>query len=133
MGHHVLDLARAHLAVRHAHARLGRGLVHARHGVVDGLDAVGHVIHLSLIHISGAKISAPTNKRKAAMLWDETPMAEMPFTKIPMLPHISAAIKMCIRDRYSTRRRSRSSTSSGTSDFQMAGSLDPERSGISSK
>ena len=39
-----------------------------------------------------AKISAPTNKRKAAMLWDETPMAEMPFTKIPMLPHISAAI-----------------------------------------
>lgn len=25
------------------------------------------------------------------MLWDETPMAEMPFTKIPMLPHISAA------------------------------------------
>lgn len=26
------------------------------------------------------------------MLWDETPMAEMPFTKIPMLPHISAAI-----------------------------------------
>ena len=41
---------------------------------------------------TGAKISAPTNKRKAAMLWDETPMAEMPFTKIPMLPHISAAI-----------------------------------------
>ena len=26
------------------------------------------------------------------MLWDETPMAEMPFTKIPMLPHIIAAI-----------------------------------------
>ena len=33
--------------MRHAHARLGRGLVHARHGVVDGLDAVGHVIHLA--------------------------------------------------------------------------------------
>ena len=47
LDHHVLDLARAHLAVRHAHARLGRGLVHARHGVVDGLDAVGHVIHLA--------------------------------------------------------------------------------------
>ena len=47
LDHHVLDLARAHLAVRHAHARLGRGLVHARHGVVDGLDAVGHVIHLT--------------------------------------------------------------------------------------
>ena len=47
LDHHVLDLARAHLAVRHAHARLGRGLVHARHGVVDGLDAVGHVVHLS--------------------------------------------------------------------------------------
>ena len=31
----------------HAHARLGRGLVHARHGIVDGLDAVGHVIHLT--------------------------------------------------------------------------------------
>ena len=47
LDHHVLDLARAHLAVRHAHARLGRGLVHARHGVVDGLDAVGHVVHLT--------------------------------------------------------------------------------------
>ena len=47
LDHHVLDLARAHLAVRHAHARLGRGLVHACHGVVDGLDAVGHVVHLS--------------------------------------------------------------------------------------
>ena len=47
LDHHVLDLARAHLAVRHAHARLGRGLVHARHGIVDGLDAVGHVIHLT--------------------------------------------------------------------------------------
>ena len=33
--------------MRHAHARLGRGLVHARHGVVDGLDAVGHVVHLA--------------------------------------------------------------------------------------
>ena len=33
--------------MRHAHARLGRGLVHARHGVVDGPDAVGHVIHLA--------------------------------------------------------------------------------------
>ena len=33
--------------MRHAHARLGRGLVHARHGVVDGLDAVGHVVHLT--------------------------------------------------------------------------------------
>ena len=31
LDHHVLDLARAHLAVRHAHARLGRGLVHACH------------------------------------------------------------------------------------------------------
>ena len=31
----------------HTHARLGRGLVHARHGVVDGLDAVGDVIHLT--------------------------------------------------------------------------------------
>ena len=47
LDHHVLDLARAHLAVCHAHARLGRGLVHARHGIVDGLDAVGHVIHLT--------------------------------------------------------------------------------------
>ena len=47
LDHHVLDLARAHLAVRHAHARLGRGLVHARHGVIDGLDAVGHVVHLT--------------------------------------------------------------------------------------
>ena len=47
LDHHVLDLARAHLAVRHAHARLGRGLVHARHGIVDGLDAVGHVVHLA--------------------------------------------------------------------------------------
>ena len=47
LNHHVLDLARTHLAVRHAHARLGRGLVHARHGVVDGLDAVGHVVHLA--------------------------------------------------------------------------------------
>ena len=47
LDHHVLDLARAHLAVRHAHARLGRGLVHARHGIIDGLDAVGHVIHLT--------------------------------------------------------------------------------------
>ena len=47
LNHHVLDLARAHLSVRHAHARLGRGLVHARHGVVDGLDAVGHVVHLA--------------------------------------------------------------------------------------
>ena len=33
--------------MRYAHARLGRGLVHARHGVVDGLDAVGHVVHLT--------------------------------------------------------------------------------------
>ena len=33
--------------MRHAHARLGRGLVHARRGVVDGLDAVGHVVHLT--------------------------------------------------------------------------------------
>ena len=33
--------------MRHAHARLGRGLVHARHSVIDGLDAVGHVVHLS--------------------------------------------------------------------------------------
>ena len=33
--------------MRHAHARLGRGLVHARHGVVNGLDAIGHVVHLS--------------------------------------------------------------------------------------
>ena len=47
LDHHVLDLARAHLAVRHAHARLGRGLVHACHSVIDGLDAVGHVVHLS--------------------------------------------------------------------------------------
>ena len=47
LDHHVLDLARAHLAVRHPHACLGRGLVHARHGVVDGLDAVGHVVHLT--------------------------------------------------------------------------------------
>ena len=47
LDHHVLDLARAHLAVRHTHARLGRGLVHARHGIIDGLDAVGHVIHLT--------------------------------------------------------------------------------------
>ena len=47
LDHHVLDLARAHLAVRHAHARLGRGLVHACHGIVDGLDAVGHVVHLA--------------------------------------------------------------------------------------
>ena len=47
LDHHILDLARAHLAVRYAHARLGRGLVHARHGVVDGLDAVGHVVHLT--------------------------------------------------------------------------------------
>ena len=47
LDHHVLDLARAHLAVRHAHARLGRGLVHARHGIIDGLDAVGHVVHLT--------------------------------------------------------------------------------------
>ena len=47
LDHHVLDLARAHLAVRHAHARLGRGLVHARHGIVDGLDAVGHVVNLT--------------------------------------------------------------------------------------
>ena len=47
LNHHVLDLARAHLAVRHAHARLGCGLVHAGHGVVDGLDAVGHVVHLA--------------------------------------------------------------------------------------
>ena len=31
----------------HTHARLGRGLVHARHGIVDGLDAVGHVVHLA--------------------------------------------------------------------------------------
>lgn len=44
--HHVLDLARAHLAVRHADARLGRGLQHALNGVVDGLHAVGHVVHL---------------------------------------------------------------------------------------
>ena len=41
---------------------------------------------------TGAIKTAPDNKRKAAMLWDETPMAAMPFTKIPMLPHISAAI-----------------------------------------
>ena len=47
LDHHVLDLARAHLAVCHTHACLGRCLVHARHGVVDGLDAVGHVIHLT--------------------------------------------------------------------------------------
>ena len=47
LDHHVLDLARAHLAVCHAHARLGRDLVHAGHGVVDGLDAVGHVVHLT--------------------------------------------------------------------------------------
>ena len=47
LNHHILDLARAHLAVRHTHARLGRGLVHARHGVVDGLDTVGHVVHLA--------------------------------------------------------------------------------------
>ena len=33
--------------MRHPHACLGRGLVHARHGVVDGLDAVGHVVHLT--------------------------------------------------------------------------------------
>ena len=31
----------------HAHARLGRGLMHARHGVIDGLNAVGHVVHLA--------------------------------------------------------------------------------------
>ena len=47
LDHHVLDLARAHLAVCHTHARLGRGLVHARHSVIDGLDTVGHVIHLT--------------------------------------------------------------------------------------
>ena len=47
LDHHVLDLAWAHLAVCHTHARLGRGLVHARHGIVDGLDAVGHVVHLT--------------------------------------------------------------------------------------
>ncbi len=33
--------------MRHTHARLGRGLVHTRHGVVDGLDAIGHVVHLA--------------------------------------------------------------------------------------
>ncbi len=37
----------AHLAVRHAHARLGRGLLHARHGVFDGAHAVAYVVHLS--------------------------------------------------------------------------------------
>ena len=47
LDHHVLDLARAHLAVCHTHACLGRGLVYARHGIVDGLDAVGHVVHLT--------------------------------------------------------------------------------------
>ena len=47
LDHHVLDLARAHLAVCHTHARLGRGLVHARHSIIDGLDAVGHVVHLA--------------------------------------------------------------------------------------
>ena len=47
LDHHVLDLARAHLAVCHTHACLGRGLVHARHGIVNGLNAVGHVIHLA--------------------------------------------------------------------------------------
>ena len=26
------------------------------------------------------------------MLWDETPRADIPLTKIPMVPHISAAI-----------------------------------------
>lgn len=41
---------------------------------------------------TGAIKTAPDNKRKAAILWDVTPMAEMPLTKIPMLPHISAAI-----------------------------------------
>ena len=33
--------------MRHADARLGRGLQHALNGVVDGLHAVGHVVDLA--------------------------------------------------------------------------------------
>ena len=46
--HHVFNLARAHLAVRHAHTRLGHGLVHTVNRIVDGLHAVAHVVHLPL-------------------------------------------------------------------------------------
>ena len=45
--HHILDLARAHLTVRHSDARLRRRLEHALDGVVDGLHAVGHVVDLA--------------------------------------------------------------------------------------
>ena len=46
--HHVLDLLGTHLAVCHAHAGLRRGLERAGLGLVDGLDAVGHVVDLPL-------------------------------------------------------------------------------------
>ena len=46
--HHVLDLAGAHLAVRHANAGLWCGLHHAGNGVVDGRHTVAHVVDLPL-------------------------------------------------------------------------------------
>ena len=47
LNHHVFHLARTHLAMRHAHARLGRSLMHALDCIVDSLHAVGHVVHLA--------------------------------------------------------------------------------------
>ena len=45
--HGTLELLFRHLTMRHTHARLAGGRLHARHGVLDGAHAVGHVVHLA--------------------------------------------------------------------------------------
>ena len=58
LDHDVLHLARAHLAVRHAHARLGHHLVHALHRIIDGLHAVRYVVDLA------AAVELQANRRR---------------------------------------------------------------------